>query len=142
MSRERGPDAQPTPMEHPHRLSIVTRPGKGRAVVASTAIARGELIERCPVIVLSAQEREVVDGLALGSYYYDWGPRRAEGALVLGYGSLYNHSYTPNAVYQRRGEDREMEFIALCDIAKGDEITINYNGDPHRRDPLDFPVID
>jgi uncharacterized protein len=55
-------------------------------------------------------------------------------AVVLGYGSLYNHSYKPNAYYRDR-RNRVKEFIALRDIAAGEEITINYNGSPH--DPSD-----
>jgi SET domain-containing protein len=31
-----------------------------------------------------------------------------------------------------------MEIIAIKDINEGEEITINYNGDPEKKDPLWF----
>jgi SET domain-containing protein len=46
--------------------------------------------------------------------------------LALGYGSLYNHSYDPNATTLERGD--ELVITATRDIAKGDEIFINYMG--------------
>ena len=50
---------------------------------------------------------------------------------MLGFGSLYNHSYEPNAKYVRRVSKRVVEFVAIKDIKKGQEITVNYNfGDP------------
>jgi SET domain-containing protein len=59
-------------------------------------------------------------------------------AISLGYGSLYNHSYEPNASYIF-GPMR-LTYKALCDIAEGDEITINYNYYPGNRKPVGFDV--
>jgi hypothetical protein len=51
--------------------------------------------------------------------------------MVLGFGSLYNHSYTPNATYVKKPDERVVEFVALQDIGSSEEITVNYNnGDP------------
>jgi len=61
-------------------------------------------------------------------------------AIALGYGSLYNHSYTPNAHYRDIGR-RSKEFLAVRDIAAGEEITVNYNGDPQDRTAVDFEVV-
>ena len=64
-----------------------------------------------------------------------------EAALALGYGSLYNHSYRPNARYVDLG-DRTKLFTAIWDIAAGEEITVNYNGEPGDETPVGFEVIE
>jgi hypothetical protein len=47
-------------------------------------------------------------------------------ALALGYGSLYNHSYEPNAMTVETGD--ELVLSAARKIRVGDEIYINYMG--------------
>ena len=60
--------------------------------------------------------------------------------MALGYGSLYNHSFFPNAEYIKVWEERVIRFVALRDIRDGEEITINYNGSPESQKPMDFEV--
>ncbi len=96
----------------------------------------GDVIEVCPVIVCPLVE---VEGLTLDPYSFLWGD---DAAIVLGYGSLYNHSYEPNAVYNREYDRKEIRFIAIRPLPAGAEITINYNGDPTSREPLWFEVQD
>ncbi len=110
--------------------------GKGRGVFARRLIRKGEVIETVPVIVLPAEE--VGDGSAMMSYCFEWG--RGRMALALGYGSLYNHSYRPNARYDDVGLQTK-EFTALRDIEPGEEITVNYNGEPHDDSPVGFEVL-
>jgi len=43
---------------------------------------------------------------------------------------MYNHAYEPNAEYKADYEDDTFTVYALKDIAAGEEILINYNGDP------------
>lgn len=73
----------------------------------------------------------VVDGeqgeaLSLGAdgYVFGWGSDST--ALALGYGSLYNHSYEPNAETLETPD--ELVITALRTIDEGDEIFINYMG--------------
>jgi hypothetical protein len=106
--------------------------GKGRGVFARRPILTGEVIERAPVLVLPA-------GGGPGDDCFEWG--EGTWALALGYGSLYNHSYEPNARYEDVG-GRTKCFVALRDIAAGEEITVNYNGDPGDRSPVWFEVIE
>src|SRR4051794_41096766 len=87
--------------------------GKGRGVFARRPIRRGEVIEQAPVIVLTTEEFE--DGLCttrLANYCFGWGPGKV--GLVLGYGSIYNHSFRPNARYDIVGP-RTKRFTALRD---------------------------
>ena len=78
-------------------ILVDTSPGRGRGVFAGRPFPEGELIEACPVIVLSASEAADIDGTRLYNYYFGW--ERDGAAMALGFGSLYNHSYSPNAAY-------------------------------------------
>jgi uncharacterized protein len=114
--------------------------GKGRGVFARRLIRRGEVIERVPMLVLTAEEFEDRwAGTSLANYCFAWG--RGTMALALGYGSLYNHSYRPNARYDDVGPQTK-EFTAVRDIAPGEEITVNYNGAPTSRAAVWFAVIE
>ncbi|MCC7070785.1 MAG: SET domain-containing protein-lysine N-methyltransferase [Deltaproteobacteria bacterium] len=121
-------------------LRVVPIEGKGRGVVAALPFARGELLERAHVIVIPEGHAPLLDVTVLEHYVYDWPEGRV--AVALGHGSLFNHSYRPNARYRRDLEAQQLVFEALTDIAPGEEITINYNGDPADRTPLWFAVVD
>jgi uncharacterized protein len=113
---------------------------KGRGVFARRPIAKGETIERVPVIVMTADE--YADGLArtpLKDYCFSWGIDQV--ALALGYGSLYNHSYKPNARYDDVGPSTKA-FVAIRPIAQGEEITVNYNGKPTSRAKVWFELVE
>ena len=60
-------------------------------------------------------------------------------ALALGYGSLYNHSYKPNATYKHG--HASISYQALRNIPEGEEICINYNWDPKDMAELSFKVV-
>jgi SET domain-containing protein len=114
--------------------------GKGRGVFARRPIRKGEIIETVPMLVLSQKEYEDgVHGTSLSSYCFDWG--RNQVALALGFGSLYNHSYRPNARYEDVGP-RTKTFIAIRHIEPGEEITVNYNGRPGSRSKVWFDVVE
>ena len=115
--------------------------GKGRGVVAEQTFASGELIERPPVIVIPREDVPLIRQTRLAHYYFEWGEDCQEGAIALGCGSLYNHSYTPNARYVFRESEECLEIIALKDIAAGEEITINYNNiEESAANPVRFEV--
>lgn len=76
-------------------ISVKDSPGKGRGVFAQRNFKKGEVIETCPVIVLPAKEIDSLELTQLYNYYFAWGPDSKDGAIALGYGSLYNHSYNP-----------------------------------------------
>ena len=74
--------------------------GKGRGVFARRAIRKGEVFETCPVLVVPAAAIEDYS-TGFGPYVFEWGEGKV--ALALGFGSLYNHSYRPNARYNDVG---------------------------------------
>ncbi len=120
------------------RLKVKWTRRNGRGVYANCAIAKGEVIEIAPVIVLSRREARVVDALPLASHMYQWGPDGKQSAFVMGFASFYNHSYSPNARYSAREKSKGVVFRAIKDIALGEEITHNYNGDPKNQTPIKF----
>lgn len=113
------------------RMDCSALAGAGRGIFASRDFGEGELIESCPVIALpDARDRARLRRTGLINYYFLWGPERTHAAICLGYGSLYNHSYEPNARWEKRIEDERMDFYAIRPIREGEEITVNYNGAP------------
>lgn len=105
----------------------------GRGVFAGVDIKIGELIERCPVILLNEDQTPLIRDTELVNYYFMWGNDNHyhKAAICLGFGSLYNHSYNPNATYKKRITEQFVDFVAVKDIVKDQEITVNYNhGDP------------
>lgn len=112
----------------------VNNRGKGsRAVIAIRDISAGELIERAPVILIPRHQvfgdSEIAKRAARISWYvFNWVPtKRDYVALCLGYGSIYNHSDSPNAEYEKHPPDA-IHFIARRDIRAGEEIMIDYRG--------------
>lgn len=117
-------------------MVYINKTKKGRGVFSQTSYKPGDIIERCPIIEIPKEQIKEND--VLSNYVFPWG----EGyALVLGFGSLYNHSYTSNAKYQRDFENRQMLYVAVQSIAIDEEIYINYNGDPNDPEPVWFDVV-
>ena len=123
-------------------LVVVKIAGKGRGVRAGRRFRQDELIERAPVVVLSAVDWEIASQTDVSRYCFSWGRGGAQAGIALGTGSLFNHSYAPNAYARPLARERLMEFVALRDIEENEEITINYNGDPDSRAPVGFRVRD
>ncbi|HLO89017.1 MAG TPA: SET domain-containing protein-lysine N-methyltransferase, partial [Nostocaceae cyanobacterium] len=74
----------------------------------------------------------------LFNYYFTW--HGESGAIALGFASLFNHSYYPNAYYVKNFTDRVIEVIAYKYIREGQEITVNYNGAVNDLSPVWFDV--
>ena len=106
-------------------IYVAEVPKKGRGVFTARFIPEGSSIESCPVIELSAADKEVIHQTHLHDYYFLWGE---EGgcALALGYGSMYNHASNPNANYEMDNEHKTIDVFAIRDIQAGEEITISY----------------
>ncbi len=73
---------------------------KGLGVFALKSFKTGELIESAPVLIFDTKGRKRLERTYLSHYVYPWRSTRGA-ALVLGYGSLYNHSFTPNADWKQ-----------------------------------------
>lgn len=101
----------------------------GRGVFTFDHIPEGALLEICPVIIIPESEVDTIHDTVLHDYYYYWGEDEKEACIVLGFGSIFNHSSSPNAQCVPDYEGRTFNYYALRDIRPGEEIKVNYNGD-------------
>ena len=126
-------------MRHSDLVEVKISIGKGRGVFALAPIKKGQTIEHVPVVIIPADS--LVNGLynpTLGRYYYYWGRNKI--AVALGYGSIYNHSFSANATYSYGRAS--IIYIATRNIKKGEEILINYNWDKSDRADVGFKVVE
>lgn len=108
-----------------HEPGIVVGKGKrGRGVFAAREFREGEVVEVCPSVSIPEEEAE---GEHIRSYVFD-SRQPGKVLLLLGYGMLYNHSSQPN-LYHRVAGRLSIEFVALRDIAVGEELTHDYGAD-------------
>lgn len=96
-------------------------------------IFKDSLIELCPIILIPKdQTAPIVKGHILYEYYFEW--RKKQFAIALGYGSLYNHSPTPNAFFQPDYKSEIIRFLAMDFIPAGKEILVDYHaGNPEEQ---------
>lgn len=115
-------------------------PKADRGVFAKTEINVGEIIESCPVIEIPKYDLVKIEESIFINYVFFFGKQKERGFLALGFGSIYNHSYTPKAVYKIKPKEGKIEFISIKNIKKGDEITVNYIQGKNINLPLWFEV--
>jgi uncharacterized protein len=107
-----------------------------RGVFAKQYIKRGTLLHEAPVIPYPNKDHDYIEKTILGDYAFEYGANHT--AILLGYGMLFNHSYTPNATYKINFDNHTFDFYAYTDIQAGEEILINYNGDVDDQELLWF----
>jgi hypothetical protein len=128
-------ESLPVWKHHLVRAYVSTARGKGRCVRAAIDLKRGALIEVAPVLLIKNKH---MGGPFASDYPFQWS--RGVSALPLGFGVIYNHSYDPNAVYYQDHDANVMRYETRRAIKRGEEITINYNGDPTDQSPVWFDV--
>ncbi|KAF2272714.1 protein methyltransferase [Westerdykella ornata] len=151
---------------HLHRcpnLVIKSDTPKGRGVFASAPIPAKTIIDVCPVLVLGLEEnKEHIEKSSLYHYTYNWpipisspspsssspspsGPHspktETHQALILGLGSMFNHStHSQNVVWERDIVRQIVTYRALRDIAEGEELCISYGSHLTFKD-VDAPSV-
>jgi SET domain-containing protein len=105
----------------------------GRGVFAVSRIPSGTLLFSDPVMKIP--EDQCPKGSFLNSIVYFWSTVMEDGekqnAIVLGLGTVLNHSKTPNViVYFNQNPDR-IDFYALRRIEPGEQLTHDYNYDEY-----------
>src|ERR1051325_2360628 len=81
-------------------LYIAETDSMGRGVFTSENIDEGTLIESSPVIVMTKDERKLIDQTLLHDYIFEWGEKKDKCCMALGYVPVYNHSYHSNCEYE------------------------------------------
>ncbi|PIV90529.1 SET domain-containing protein-lysine N-methyltransferase [Candidatus Gracilibacteria bacterium CG17_big_fil_post_rev_8_21_14_2_50_48_13] len=107
----------------------------GRGVFAARDFTPGEIIEYAHAVRVPASEQPFLDQTVLYNYYFTW---NGDNAIVLGNGSIYNHSYAPNARYDKEFATNTLIIVCIAPIRAHEEITVNYNGDPANTSPVWF----
>jgi SET domain-containing protein len=115
-------------MIHPSLYIDLTQK-KGKAVFTNIDIDAGVVIELSPVIVMKKEDRVHLDKTLLHDYIFEWGENKNQCCMALGFIPIYNHSYTSNCEYFMDFEEEIIFVKTVRAIKKGEELTINYNGD-------------
>jgi len=109
-------------------LYINTAMEKGRGVYTHERIPPGTIIEIAPVIVMKKEDRVHLDKTLLHDYIFEWGANKDQCAMALGLIPIYNHSYKSNCEYFMDFEEETILVKTMRVIEKGEELSINYNG--------------
>jgi SET domain-containing protein len=117
---------------------------KGKGVFAKRKIEKGKLIDVANILLISNNDWELIKDTVLSNYSFEWDDPKYKGrydsAISLSISQFINHSYKPNVKYRYNYENRTIEYITICDISKGEEITVNYNGSLSDKSPVGFEV--
>ncbi len=119
-------------------LFIAPTDSMGRGVFTSEDIDAGVVIEMAPVIVMSGEERKLLDQTLLHDYIFEWGDDLQRCCMALGYVPVYNHSYQSNCEYEMDFEEQLINIKTVRTIKAGEELFINYNGEWNDTTPLWF----
>lgn len=120
-------------------LAATTHKGKG--MFCKQSIPANTVIEIAPVIVMTAEDRIHLDKTLLHDYIFEWHPNGVQMCcMALGSVPIYNHSYQSNCEYFMDYDAEEIHIVSVRDIAAGEELTINYNGDWNDEKPVWFEV--
>ena len=119
-------------------LFIAPTEKMGRGVFTSFAIEAGTVVEMSPVIVMTSEDRKLLDKTLLHDYIFEWGGKKEQCCMALGYVPMYNHSYTSNCEYEMDFDNELISIKTVRLIKAGEELFINYNGDWNDSKPLWF----
>ena len=102
---------------------------KGKGVFTTEVIPENVVVELSPVIVMKKEDRIHLDQTLLHDYIFEWGAEKDKCCMALGFIPIYNHSYKSNCEYFMDFDEETIFVKTVRAIKKGEELTINYNGD-------------
>ncbi|MCR8922674.1 SET domain-containing protein-lysine N-methyltransferase [Dasania sp. GY-MA-18] len=110
---------------------LIPLPDKGLGVMARQTYSAGDCVEACSVKLLTM--RQLMANPDYANKVFGWDDNYA---LPSGHGAFYNHSQQANMRYSNDIAAGVIRFYALCPIAAGEELTINYdNNQGHSSKP-------
>jgi len=117
---------------------------KGRGAFAKKDIKKDTVIDIANVVLIPNKEYRRIKKTQLYNYCYIWeDPKHKpafKNAITLSVSQFINHSYTPNLKYLYDFEAKAIEYVAIQEIKKGEELTVNYNGLVEDLSPLWFKI--
>ena len=109
-------------------LYIAKTKKMGRGIFTSRNIKSQTVVEIAPVIVMESSDRKLIDQTLLHDYIFEWGGKKKQCCMALGWIPLYNHSYQSNCEYEMDYKNELIQIITVRAIKQGEELFINYNG--------------
>lgn len=106
------------------KIFIGDSPVHGQGVFAAVPIKKGEVIERCPYIVID--DDDLQEENRLNDYLFTSPDVKTDYLVVMGFGMMYNHSSDANSEWEIDDDNRFVRFSAVRDIAPGEEIFQDY----------------
>jgi SET domain-containing protein len=91
---------------------------------------------------MKKEDRIHLDQTLLHDYIFEWGAEKDRCCMALGFIPIYNHSYKSNCEYFMDFEEETIFVKTVRTIEKGEELTINYNGDWDDETKVWFEVED
>lgn len=119
-------------------LTIAPTEDMGRGVFTTENLDQETIVEIAPVLVMSREERVLLDKTLLHDYIFEWGHDKRQCCMALGYVPIYNHSYKSNCEYEMDFDDQIIRIKTMRFVKAGEELFINYNGDWNDGKPLWF----
>ena len=117
---------------------------KGKGAFAKKDIKKKTVIDVANVVLIPNKEYRKIKKTQLYNYCYIWEDPKLKpafkNAITLSVSQFINHSYAPNLQYFYDYKNKAIEYVAIQDIAKGDELTVNYNGLVEDTSPLWFKI--
>lgn len=113
---------------------------KGRCVFADKAYKKDDVIEVCEYIVIPQKEIEILKVTKVNDYWFGLNGDKWDALLLLGNGSLYNHSMEPNMI-PTMDHEKNFWFLALKEIEIGEELVFNYWYEPHFHVEMNLKVV-
>ncbi|MFW9828095.1 MAG: SET domain-containing protein-lysine N-methyltransferase [Candidatus Thorarchaeota archaeon] len=117
---------------------------KGKGAFAKKPIKKGTIVDVAYVLPIPNKDYKKIYKTILYNYCYIWeDPEHMpafRNAITLSVSQFINHSFEPNVKYLYDYENKAIEFSAIRDISKGEEILVNYNGLVEDKSPMWFEV--
>jgi SET domain-containing protein len=110
----------------PSKIYLKDSPLHNLGVFSSKEIKKGEIIDVCPFLPFPQKSNQNIPVFSNYTFCFPRSENWHTHAMVMGYGSYYNHSDTPSVEWDTNEDDRTFIFFALRDIKENEELFINY----------------
>lgn len=78
---------------------------------------------------MPGNDRHHLDKTLLHDYIFEWGIKKEQCCMALGWIPIYNHSYESNCEYFMDYAEELITVKTVRNVGVNEELTINYNGD-------------
>ena len=117
---------------------------KGRGAFAKKNIKKNTIIDKAHIVLIPNDHYDVIQDTILYDYIFAWDDPKHNGeyqcVIAMSISQFINHSYKPNVKYEYDYGEQTIDFVAIRDIVKGEELLMNYNGIVKDKSPVWFDV--